>query len=96
MRGWEKYQRPCEVSDLYLIGILLSGIKNLMKRSVRIANHSTSISLEAEFWEALKHMAREDGVSLNLLVGQIDAERMGNLSSALRVYVLKRLQRGRE
>ena len=64
-----------------------------MKRSVRIANHSTSLSLEAEFWDALKQIALQNGVSLNRLIEQIDAERTGNLSSALRVYVLKQLQK---
>ena len=68
----------------------------VIKRSIRIASHSTSISLEPEFWDALKRLAQEDSVSLNRLVAKIDAERIGNLSSALRVYVLKRLQKGIE
>ena len=68
----------------------------VIKRSIRIASHSTSISLEPEFWDALKRLAQEDSVSLNRLVAKIDAERIGNLSSALRVDVLKRLQKGIE
>ena len=63
-----------------------------MKRSVRIANHSTSISLEPEFWDELKEIASKDDLSLNQLVARIDASRSGNLSSALRLYVLKRLK----
>jgi len=61
----------------------------LQKRSVRIARHSTSISLEAEFWDELKRLASAQGLSLNQLVMQVDATRQGNLSSALRVYVLR-------
>ena len=62
-----------------------------IKRSVRIAGHRTSIALEAEFWEALKNIAREDGVSLNALIARIDAARLPethNLSRAIRLYVL--------
>ena len=66
-----------------------------MKRSVRIAHHSTSISLEAEFWEELKRLAVHEKLSLNQLVARIDAERTGNLSSALRLYVLKCLKEAR-
>jgi predicted DNA-binding ribbon-helix-helix protein len=63
-----------------------------MKRSVRIASHSTSISLEPEFWHELKAIAARDSLSLNQLIERIDAARSGNLSSALRLYVLKRLK----
>jgi predicted DNA-binding ribbon-helix-helix protein len=63
-----------------------------MKRSVRIANHQTSISLEPEFWDELKRYAARDKVSLNELVARVDAGRTGNLSSALRLYVLKQLK----
>ncbi len=62
------------------------------KRSVMIAGHATSISLEREFWDALKAIAERRGLSLNALVASIDAERSGNLSSALRLLVLKDLQ----
>lgn len=63
------------------------------KRSIRIAGHSTSISLEPEFWAELKRIAAEDGLSLNQLVARVDEGRSGNLSSALRVFVLKQLRR---
>jgi predicted DNA-binding ribbon-helix-helix protein len=63
-----------------------------MKRSIRIAKHSTSISLEREFWDELKVIASYDKISLNELVSRIDAKRSGNLSSALRLYVLKKLK----
>jgi len=63
-----------------------------MKRSVRIAQHNTSISLEPEFWDELKALASRENLSLNQLVAKVDALRTGNLSSALRLYVLKRLK----
>ena len=63
----------------------------LSKRSVVLAGHATSVSLEGAFWRLLKGYARADGISLNALVTRIDAERPGNLSSALRVYCLTRL-----
>jgi len=62
------------------------------KRSVLIAGHATSISLEAEFWDALKEIAEARETSLNALVAEVDGQRQGNLSSALRVFVLKSLQ----
>ena len=65
------------------------------KRSVTLAGHRTSLSLEPEFWEALKSAAREEGLSLNALIARIDQARSGNLSSAVRVYLLRRAQ-GRE
>jgi predicted DNA-binding ribbon-helix-helix protein len=62
------------------------------KRSVEIAGHRTSLSLEQAFWRALKRIAAQDGVSINRLIERIDRERTGNLSSAVRVYVLERLE----
>jgi len=64
----------------------------LRKRSVTIAGHRTSLSLEAAFWEELKAAAAARGQSLNALIAEIDAARSGNLSSAVRVWVLRRLQ----
>ncbi len=62
------------------------------KRSVEIAGHRTSLSLEQAFWRALKRIAAQDGVSINRLIERIDRERAGNLSSAVRIYVLERLE----
>jgi predicted DNA-binding ribbon-helix-helix protein len=63
------------------------------KRSFSIQGHRTSISLEAEFWVALKDAAAEDGQPLASLISAIDKERGGaGLSSAVRVWLLKRLQ----
>lgn len=60
----------------------------LRKRSVLIAGHPTSVSLEAAFWNALKEIATARGLSVNALVEAIDRTRTGNLSSAIRVFVL--------
>jgi len=70
------------------------------KRSLTIARHRTSVSLEDEFWDALLAIARADGKSVATLVGEIDKSRSGkarpqvSLSAAIRVYVLERMQRG--
>ena len=61
----------------------------MKKRSIRIARHNTSLSLEAEFWDELKRLAKTQKLSLNQLVTKIDSGRGGNLSSALRLYVLR-------
>lgn len=71
----------------------------MRKRSVRIAGHRTSLSLEDAFWDALKEIAAARGVSLGRLVAEIDAARAAegapaNLSSAARLYVLGWLRRG--
>jgi predicted DNA-binding ribbon-helix-helix protein len=67
----------------------------LQKRSISIAGHRTSLSLEPEFWAALEAAARGRGLSLARLVGEIDRERAGrNLSSAIRVFLLA--EAGRE
>lgn len=60
----------------------------MKKRSVLIAGHPTSVSLEAEFWDALKALAGERGLSVAGLIAEIDEGRQGNLSSAIRVFVL--------
>ena len=61
----------------------------IRKRSVLIAGHASSVSLEDEFWEMLKRLAAARGMSLNALISEIDTTRKGrNLSSALRVFVL--------
>jgi predicted DNA-binding ribbon-helix-helix protein len=65
--------------------------RRVVKHSVVIAGHRTSISLEDAFWRTLKDIAAQEGVSLAALVARIDAERGdANLSSALRVFVLER------
>ena len=66
----------------------------LVKRSVRISGHPTSISLETPFWQALRDIASRRQVSVNALLSAIDAERRGNLSSAVRLFVLESCRRG--
>ena len=55
--------------------------------------HRTSVSLERAFWEALSDLARARRISINRLIGEIDRDRRGNLSSAIRVYVLEALKK---
>jgi predicted DNA-binding ribbon-helix-helix protein len=64
----------------------------LLKRSVRIAGHNTSVTLEEEFWNELDRLAKREGKSLNKLIAGVDGKRRGNLSSALRLYVLRALK----
>jgi len=65
----------------------------MKKRSVKIAGHESSVTMEDEFWDALKLESEREGLSLNALITQIDEERAtDNLSSAIRLYILKRLQ----
>ncbi len=66
---------------------------SVKKRSLVIAGHRTSVSLEEAFWEALKEIAAREGVSLAALAARVDAERgSANLSSALRVFVLRNIR----
>lgn len=73
----------------------------MRKRSVTIDGHRTSISLEDAFWAELSEIARSRGLSLNALAAEIDHARGtpqdgnagGNLSSALRLYVLDELKK---
>lgn len=61
----------------------------VVKRSVAIAGHRTSVSLEGPFWAALAEIAEARATSIQALVAEIDAGRgHSNLSSAIRVYVL--------
>ena len=62
----------------------------LKKRSLAIAGHRTSVSLEEPFWEALGQLARSRGLSVQALVADIDRGRgENNLSSAIRLHVLR-------
>lgn len=64
----------------------------VVKHSILISGHSTSISLEPEFWEELKQIALNKGLSLSSLVAEIDNNRTDNLCSALRVFVLNEIK----
>ena len=61
----------------------------LRRRSVTIAGHRTSVSLEDPFWDQLKTIASDRNVSVAQVVAEVDKGRGGNLSSALRVFVLQ-------
>ena len=61
----------------------------VIKHSIVVGGHKTSVSLEDDFWEALKQIAARNRVTLSDLVGSIDSQRRhNNLSSSLRLFVL--------
>ena len=67
-----------------------------VKRSVEIAGHKTSVSLEPLFWDMLRAAAEEETVPLNAIVARIDAERIGGetppgLAGAIRLWLVARL-----
>jgi len=69
-----------------------------VKRSVEIAGHKTSISLEPLFWDMLRAAAQDEGIPLNALVARIDAERIEaetppGLASAIRVWLAAPLRK---
>ncbi|MGH6671166.1 MAG: ribbon-helix-helix domain-containing protein [Xanthobacteraceae bacterium] len=65
----------------------------LVKRSIVIAGHKTSVSLEDAFWRALKEIAAARHMTLSELAATIDSDRVhGNLSSAMRLFVLDYFQ----
>jgi len=71
------------------------GFAGPIKRSVTIAGHQTSISLEPVFWAALERAAEQEGLPLNALVAQVDVLRIAgddppNLASALRTWLFAR------
>lgn len=60
----------------------------IIKRSIVLDGHKTSVSLEDEFWDGLREIAEKNRTNVSNLVRQIDHERkVGNLSSAIRVHV---------
>jgi predicted DNA-binding ribbon-helix-helix protein len=71
----------------------------LVKRSLTIAGHATSLRLEPIFWEALERAAGEEGSPLSTLIARIDAQRIEaadpvNLASAIRVWLFRRATDG--
>ena len=70
----------------------------LRKRSVTLAGHRTSLSVEQVFWDELKALAAEEGISLQSLIERLDQERIEgaettiSLSGAIRVHVVERLR----
>ncbi len=60
------------------------------KRSLTLMGHKTSVALEKAFWRVLEESAQSQGVSLSQLIQEIDSHRTGSLSSALRLYALRK------
>jgi predicted DNA-binding ribbon-helix-helix protein len=61
----------------------------VVKRSIVVAGHKTSVSLEEAFWNGMKEISGERNMTLSELVGEIDSKRQqGNLSSAIRLFEL--------
>jgi predicted DNA-binding ribbon-helix-helix protein len=68
---------------------------SVIKRSIVIGGHKTSVSLEDAFWKDLKQIAHAQGASLGQTVAEIDKTRgQGNLSSAIRLFVLEHTRNG--
>jgi predicted DNA-binding ribbon-helix-helix protein len=76
----------------YSIARLIRGeeaVSPVLKRSIVIEGHKTSVSLEDEFWESFKEIAEERGMTVTAMIGAIDDDRKhANLSSAIRLFVL--------
>ena len=64
-----------------------------LRRSFRLSGHRTSLSLERAFWSALKNIAARQGRTMTSIIEEVDAERTGGLTAAVRVYVLQWLRR---
>ena len=67
----------------------------IIKKSIRIGNHRTSISIENEFWSELENEAKNQKLSMNKLILRIDTQRPKdycNLSSYIRVWILQKLK----
>ncbi len=64
-------------------------MSRLKKHSVLLQGHATSVTIEDPFWSGLKEIAKVQNISMNTLISAIDDQREGNLSSALRLFVLK-------
>ena len=60
----------------------------VVKRSIVVAGHKTSVSLEEAFWTSMREIAEQRGMGLSKLITTIDDSRHGNLSSAIRLFVL--------
>lgn len=67
----------------------------MIKRSVNIAGHATSISLEAPFWMELKHIAKSQKRPVSAIIRELDENAPANLSSAIRCYILEMVKQNR-
>ena len=64
----------------------------MQKHSVTLSGHPTSISIEKEFWDILKKIANNRNQTINSLISDLDKKRDGNLSSTIRLFVLREVQ----
>ncbi|MBD5398993.1 ribbon-helix-helix domain-containing protein [bacterium] len=65
----------------------------LEKHSITLMGHKTSISIESEFWEELKQIARVQNKSINEIISSIDiGKNSGNLSSSIRIFIIQYLK----
>ena len=65
----------------------------MKKHSVILFGHATSFSLEEEFWQEFKTIAKQKQISLARLLEQLDSSREENLSSAIRLFILRELKK---
>src|SRR5437763_3135182 len=80
-------RKGCAVETRTIGGVFMKS--TVIKRSIVIASHKTSVSLEDAFWNGLKEIAASRNMPLSDMVSQIDSQRQhGNLSSAIRLFVL--------
>jgi len=77
-----------KLTDVKAVSWQTLDASEIRKRSVVIAGHRTSVSVENAFWRTLLEIAGIRGISANQLITGIDRERQGNLSSAIRLFVL--------
>ena len=63
----------------------------IKKHSITLKGHPTSITLENIFWRTLSDIAKEKGKTVSQILNEIDSKRSGNLSSAVRIYVLRHI-----
>ena len=72
----------------FVVNEFQMGMGVMKRRSIVVGGHKTSVSLEDDFWAALREIALRDRTTLSGLVGSIDSQRQhGNLSSAVRLFV---------
>ena len=64
----------------------------MQKHSVTLSGHPTSISIEKEFWDILKKIAKNRNQTINSLISDLDKKRDGNLSSTIRLFILREVQ----
>lgn len=65
----------------------------MRKHSIVLSGHATSFCLEDAFWDTLKEIAQQKGMAVRQLMMEIDNTHTGNLSSAVRLYILQELKR---